>query len=372
MLTSKPAALLILILAVLAIVMGYESASAAEFLEEFPNTDNWTIYRSQERAGEIIDSDLGRPVPSLRLLPATSLLDLDLPGFSENVISMYLSNPDTSQLSNFTLSFWIYFDDDVGRAIVTFRMQDDRNYYAVVLSDTTDWYSGIWKFSDDKPTPIAQKGPAVFAPRRWYHVRLEVQGQVFSLYEGSALLVTATDATWSAGRALGIGFYNGYDHHIVHVDYLELATPEALRYVRMLVQTSTVLTTQTDTVAETLQTTVTQTLTNVETMRSTTSTTTTEEMKQLVLVSKTIVNTTYVGVLMPVVDWSSTLFFLLAGIAFGAVADVRDRRPTFELVAGAIAILLGIYFVNIGAAGLTSLAALVIGIGIGLAIRKFA
>lgn len=145
------------------------------FSDQFADLQRWTIYRGEQNKSKLIDNSIGMPAPSLYVPVARYPLNPDPPGFGDNVTSIYLSNPDTSVLSNFTVSFWIRFDHDAGRAMITFRMQDDRNYYAIRLSDTHDWNSEIMKFSDDKPIILAQVGPGVFVPKMWSYVEFSLK-----------------------------------------------------------------------------------------------------------------------------------------------------------------------------------------------------
>ena len=212
----------LLLIATLALLTISQNAMATYFSEQFDNLDRWKAYPTEQNTRQVvIDPQLGHPsAPSLMVPPAGSIVP-DPPGFGDNVTSIYLWNPDTSTLANFTLRFWIRFDDDVGRAMVTFRMQDSRNYYAAWLSDTKDWTSRIYKFPDGKPTMLAETvQKSVFNPRSWSHVELRVQGRTISLYKDDppALVLTASDDQWPAGTMLGLGIYNGYTSGSFHID----------------------------------------------------------------------------------------------------------------------------------------------------------
>jgi hypothetical protein len=239
-LKSWAAVTLIITLVVVLVSSRLITASASEFEDQLNGLDNWTIYRGQQNAHLIIDSSQGWPEPpSFNLPPASTPLATDPPGFDDNVTSLYLSNPSTALLSNFTLDFHIRFDDDDGRAFLTFRMQDDRNYYALRLADTHDWPTAFLKFVGNSATILAQTPHGgVFSPRQWSHVSLEVRANSFSLKKDGSLVLEATDSTWATGRTLGIGIYNGYDHFHIHVDDFSLASEEAMIFVRVLVTTS--------------------------------------------------------------------------------------------------------------------------------------
>jgi hypothetical protein len=316
----------------------------------------------------ILDRGMGCPVgasPSFLLPPAGSPLKPDPPGFGDNVVSVYLSNPDTSRLSNFTLDFWIRFDDDAGRVMITFRMQDDRNFYALLLSDTRDWYSGFWKYSDDKPALLADKGPGVFAPRKWSHVRMDINGQVFSFSMDGEHIVTARDEEWTSGRTLGIGFYNGYNYFTVHVDQLTLTTMEPLYFTKVITQSIIVSLTHTSVVIETSRTTISETSTQVTTIFSTTTTTSTSQLLYHILVTNTTFTTKLVTIFTPTFDANSCMLLFGVGIFLGCVGDLKRYRNLFTLLISALAIILAIYFQAPGAAGLSALAAMVAGGALG-------
>jgi hypothetical protein len=250
--------------------------TAAVFADHFDNMDNWTFHRGLESANEMIDmtpsTEPGPSPPSLKLPPARSLQP-DPPGFGDDVVSIFLSNPDTSKLANFTLTFWIHFDDTEGRggrAMVTFRMQDDRHYYAAYLSDDVSWTSRIMKFSDtDRIILKETEQTGIFAPHAWSRVKLEVQGTTFKLYRDGSLILTASDSEWPAGKTLGIGIYNGFNTLTFHVDDLELETCEPLCYIRMLTKTTWTTITEVTTVSSTTTTTLTSTTTTTTTVTTT-------------------------------------------------------------------------------------------------------
>ena len=336
-----------------------QTAKAVTFLDKFDNIDNWTIYQGRDRANEIIiDKESAVEGSSLKLPPAGPT-NPDPAGFGDNVVSIYLANPDTSQLANFTLSFWIRFDDTIakaGRAMVTFRMQDDRHYYAAFLSDDDTWTSRIMKFSNDNRTILGEtEQRGIFHPSEWSHVRLDVQGQAFRLYKDSSIILTASDGNWPTGKTLGIGIYNGYSAYSFHVDDLELETCEPLCYVKMFISTSTYWTSTT------------KNSTEVATVLSTTTRNVTQEIPHAVLVDVTSTRTAFVHIFSPVFDWVSWVFVCIVGLVFGVVGDVEKYRNAFAVVAVAITAILGIYY--FGAGELWFLGALVAGLVIGCLLR---
>jgi hypothetical protein len=328
----------LLLIATLALLTISQNAMATYFSEQFDNLQSWKAYPTGQNTRQVvIDPQLGQPsAPSLMVSPAGSIVP-DPPGFGDNVTSIYLWNPDTTTLANFTLRFWIRFDDNVGRAMITFRMQDSHNYYAVWLSDTRDWTSRIYKFSNDEATMLNQtveKG--VFTSRTWSHVQLQVEGHTFSLYKDDppVLILTASDDQWPAGTALGLGIYNGYTIGSFHIDSLELTTREALWYVSMFTTISTSTETSTSTTTSTVTSTSTSTTATSSTTTTTTSTTTTTTS------TTTSISTTIRGMLVPVVDWNTFLLLLGVGVVIGVcVADKRYKSAAI----GAAVWLAGIF-----------------------------
>ena len=230
---------MLLIAAIIFTVVGKVQVMAGEFQCDFssPLDNSWTVYR-QQQAPPSVDSSIGMPAPSLVLPPASSS---DPPGFGDDVNSVFLYNPNTATLSNFTFSFWIYFDNDVGRAIVTFRMQDDRNYYGILVADTHDWTTRIIKLSNDQINTLTQtSAPGIFAPQQWSHVKIEVYGHTFTLYKDDVSILTANDETWLQGRVLGIGIYNEFNYGTIHIDSVDLSTSEPLNYVKVITNYSSV------------------------------------------------------------------------------------------------------------------------------------
>lgn len=333
----KSVTLTLSLVILLLLTTGAPTVIAIEFSEEFQNLGNWTIYRGPQHVEQILlDTRFGKSASSLNLPPAASLQP-DPPGFGDDVASVYLSNPDTSKLANFTLSFWIYFDQDVGRAMVTFRMQDDRNFYGVLLTDTHDWGSRILKFSNDDDASLAETAPAVFAPAKWSHVKIEVQGQAFRVYKDGAStpILEASDGQWSSGRMLGIGLYNGYTYGFFHIDSLELVTTEQLQYMHMITETTTVTETIRTITTEIFHTSITEVSTEFFTSFSTITTTRTEEIEHREVVDVTSFRTTSVGVLTPILDLPTSFFVLLAGVAVGYWGK-RRVRPLMAVVLGSV------------------------------------
>jgi hypothetical protein len=362
LLDKREAALLVCLACVVMVTAGgLRPVLAAEFDEQFADLDNWTIYRSQSNAGQLLDVIFGMPAPSLNLPPAGSP---DPPGFGDDVNSLYLSNPDTSQLSNFTLDFWIYFDSDVGRAIVSFRMQDDSNYYGILLADTRDWDSSIVKFSNDKINVLAHKGPALFAPKTWSHVELVVQGQTFALSKDGIPELAATDSTWASGRTLGIGLYNEYNYFNVHIDSLQLSTFEPLRYVRVMTRTSLTTTTS--------QTVTTEISTQISETATTTTTTSTSEVVHGVVEDITSLSTEFIGVFSPTVNWTWLEWIVLLGMgaAYGRYADLKRHKEALVLAGVVGGAIISIYLIHLGPTGLLSLWPILVGIVAGLMTRK--
>ena len=298
------------------------TVAALEFVDHFNNLDNWTFYRGQESKNGMIDNtQYAQPAPnppSLKLPPARSLQP-DPPGFGDDVVSLYLSNPDTSKLANFTLTFWIHFDDTVGRggrAIVTFRMQDWRNYYAVYLSDDVSWTSRIDKFIDDHEKILNQtKTQGVFSSNSWSKVRLEVRGSIFNLYKDDSPILTASDGQWAAGMTLGLGIYNGFNTFSFHVEEFDLETCESLCYVSMLTQESTVSTTT--------SLTITEKLTSIITAVSTTTSTSTQVIVNPVISNVVSYNTTFVSAYVPIMDYPTLAFLLAVGFVLGVI-NIRE------------------------------------------------
>jgi hypothetical protein len=342
-----------------------QNVFALDFHEQFDNLDHWTAYHTQQNVKRgTIDTQLGMPPPSL-MVPSAGSIVPDPPGFADNVSSLYISNPDTSKLANFTLSFWIHFDDTIGRAgraIVTFRMQNERNYYAAYLSDDVTWTSRIDKFVDDKEIILKEtENRGVFDPNTWSNVKLQVRGTTFSLYKDGSLILTGSDNDWSSGKTYGIGIYNGYHTYSFHIDDLLLETCEPLCYVNVVTVNST------STIKQTTEVTSTETSTEISTVLGTTTTTSISQITQIELVTNTSFITTSVGVLTPVLDWPSSLILFIAGAVFAYVGDVKKYRPMYEVAAAVLVIIIATYYV--ATRELSSLGALIAGVLIGVLVR---
>ena len=354
----------LLLIAVLIFLAVPRTVAVIDFPDQFDNADHWKLYRGPEELKQMIDPQIGLPAPSL-MIPAAGSIVPDPPGFGDNVTSVYLWNPDTSRLANFTLDFWIYFDDTVGsggRAMVTFRMQDDRNYYAAYLSDDKTWTSRMMKFSDDKGNVLGEtRDRGIFAPQTWSHVSLEVQGSKFNLSKDGSLILTASDSQWLAGITYGIGIYNGFTGHSFHIDNLELVTCETLCYVSMSTKTSIL------TSLETQTSTVTTTSVSVTTMPMTTTSTIAIPINVLT----TATSTRTVGLLLPVVDSSSFFVLLGVGLFFGACADTkRFGKAMYVAITLFAAILLGgSWLSNWTALFLQASFAALIGVAVGVLVR---
>jgi hypothetical protein len=337
---------------------------SAGFSEPFSNLDNWAVYRGSNQQ-QLLDNSFGIPdPPSLDLLPAGSPLSPDPPGFGDNVFSLFLKNPDTSHLSNFTLDFWIYFDAEAGRCIVTFRMQDDRNYYALLLSDTHDWSSQFLKFTNAASSILASTPEGLFAPKQRTKVTLIVQGQSFTLRKDGETVLTASDAQWSGGRVLGIGFYNGYDYFHMHVDTVDLLTSEPLNYVQMITERTSTTTTASATVIET------STSVLVATTRSITSN---QTIPHPVVADVTVNRTKIVDLLMPAVDFTSGLEIFGVGALIGVIFyPVRKGglSVVLSLVSAVAALILTTYWIHLDVASLPILVLFLLGALIGCGIRK--
>lgn len=337
LLRSGRTPLAFLLVTALVFLSASQITNAIDFPEQFDSLVNWKTYR-----GEVtLDRQLGRQSPSLRV-PAAGSGTPDPPGFGDDVNSVYLRNPDTSKLANFTLRFWIYFDDDAGRAMVTFRMQDSRNYYAVWLSDTSDWPLRIYKYLNDEPVKLAetvQKG-VFFDPRSWSHVEIRVQGTTISLYIGESVdpVLAASDSQWSAGRDLGIGIYNSHTIGAFHIDDLELLTCEALCYLS--ISTTTSISTETSTTTST--TTTSTTTTTTSTTISTTTTTTTSTTISTTTSTMTTNTTTTSTITQPKLPVPSAALYVLAAIEFFTILIGAVRLKPREIVAGLVTYALSV------------------------------
>jgi hypothetical protein len=302
---------------------------ALEWPDPISSLDNWTVYHGPRDKGVLLDFSKGwNNRPSLDLLPAGSPLAPDPPGFGDQVTSLYWSNPDTSLLSNFTLEFHIFFDDDVGRAFLTFRMQDARNYYAVRLADTHDWTTAFFKFVDDQAgVPLgetANKG--IFDSGHWALVRLEVKGDTFRLWKDGELELSVKDGTWLRGRMYGIGIYNGWDKTSVHVDDFDIVTDEPLIFVQVITSFATKLVTSTSR----------QNTTNTSTILTTTSITRTHVQN----------STTTNQVIVPILDWTLFSGYIMlfslggfgVGFAFYGISEKKVGVPAAIVIAVVAAI----------------------------------
>jgi hypothetical protein len=313
-----------LVLALALAGMFFTPASATEFVDQFDNLNNWTIHKqaSPGDANRLIDSSFGMPPPSLFMPGGRNPAGI-APGFDDNVTSIFLSNPDTSKLSNFTLSFWIYFDTPVGRAIVTFRMQDQRNYYALVVCDTIDWKSEFLKFTNDQPSIIRQTQASIFLPETWSHVQL-------GLFKDGNQMLTAIDNQWSSGVAFGIGLYNGYYEAEFHIDDFDLVTPEPLTYVSLITQLST----------------------TSSVIWVTYSTTSTIQLTYLTYTTSTNRTTTKVSLFAPQIDWSTSALIILLGVAVGLAEDREQTRDYAAMIGTCIGAVIVLYALAIGASAL--------------------
>jgi hypothetical protein len=209
---------------------------------------NWTIYRGTLDGAIKVDANDGKPPPSL-VLTQSRTNNPDPPPFGSDTNSVYWSNPNTGTLSDFELDFWIKFETDVSKAFITFRMQDDQNYFAAMLSDTSDWYSEFYRFVGGVGTSIGSRSieqEGAFKQDIWSHVRLVVKGQLFLAFKDGSPLFNATDSQFAAGKKLGIGVYNGYTFGTFKVDSFQIETTEELVYTQVLTSVTmvTVVSTQ--------------------------------------------------------------------------------------------------------------------------------
>jgi hypothetical protein len=351
------------VLAILVFVLVPTSIGSLVFASAWPdpinNLDNWTVYHGpRDKAGLLDYSNGYNSAPSLDLLPAATPLAPDPPGFGDQVTSLYWSNPDTSVLANFALEFHICFDGEVGRAFVTFRMQDARNYYAVRLADTHDWTTAFFKFVDDKPgNPLAESAnTGIFTVGRWYFVRLEVKGDTLSFQLEGETVLSVEDTSWSRSRMFGIGIYNGWDKTHVHVDDFNIITDEALIFVQPITKVTT------------------------EYVTSTVFRNTTDTHTSLTSETRTYVqnSTRTTQLLVPVLDWDwfsiQVIFLAVAGLLVGLVFyGITEEKKVFLPVAVIGSILVGIVTIlvkDLNTYWILPLSALIIGIIIGVAIRK--
>lgn len=322
--------------------------------------DNWTVYQGPQDKRGLLDFSKGwNNRPSLDLLPAGSPLAPDPPGFGDQVTSLYWSNPDTSLLSNFTLEFHIFFDDDIGRAFLTFRMQDARNYYAVRLADTHDWTSAFFKFvNGNAGVPLGETvNKGIFDSGHWALVRLEVEGDTFRLWKDGDLKLSVKDDTWSRGRMYGIGIYNGWDRTHVHVDDFSIVTDEPLIFGQIITSLAT----------------------KFETVTSTSLQNATDTSTSLTSITRTYVqnSTTTSPVLVPILDLTlfSEYIILLSFAGFGVglvtygISEKKGGVPVVIVIAivGGIA---GILVRDLKNDAILPLVGFVGGVAMGVATRK--
>jgi uncharacterized membrane protein YeaQ/YmgE (transglycosylase-associated protein family) len=234
----------IICLLVLASLGRSTATEQSDGFDLFPQ--NWNIYHGT--LGETIKVDMedGNPSPPSILLTQSRTITPDPPPFGGDTNSIYWSNPDTGVLTDFELDFWIKFESDVSKALITFRMQDDQNYYAALLSDTRDWYSQFFKFAGGVGASIGNRSreQGEFDQNAWAHVKLIAKGVQFLAFKDGSPLFNATDSQFTTGRKLGIGVYNGYTYGSFKVDSFHIETTERLVYTQVITTIRTVSSTQ--------------------------------------------------------------------------------------------------------------------------------
>lgn len=131
--------------------------------------------------------------------------------------------PRTAEFADGMIEFDIFFETSVWAgvsAMLTFRMQSDDSYYALLLTSTNDWRSGfmiytrynVWRYIG------SVSDPGVFPTGAWSHVIVTIGGSRMSCYKDGVLVSSVDDDTWSKGTWGGIGLQNNYYGGVFYID----------------------------------------------------------------------------------------------------------------------------------------------------------
>jgi len=185
-----------------------------------PQGFEWTTYRGSPGR----DYAAGRSAPSMFFDHPSDAGDA-APFADVNSYSAYISKPNTKRLSNGVIEFDIQFDHPGGqKAYVTFRMQSDTQYYALMLTSTNDWPCYFLQQNGWAPANALgiQSAQGMIPLYVWTHIKIVINGGLFQCYRDGYLLCTAFDTTWSIGIWGGIGFYSAYKQGLFHIDNLKI------------------------------------------------------------------------------------------------------------------------------------------------------
>ena len=194
--------------------------------------DRWATYRGSPK---IVQAG-GRPSVLKLAHPETG--DPLGPFGSSVGTSLYLTNPTTANFADGMIEFDLYFETSGWAgvsAMLTFRVQSDKNYYALRLTSTRDWYCSFMIYArnalqiEEWKEIGSSSERGVFPTGAWSHVAVTIGGSRMTCYKDGVPICVADDNTWSQGCWGGIGLQNNYYDGVFYVDNFRI--PGRMKWV---------------------------------------------------------------------------------------------------------------------------------------------